>query len=226
MPVRLRPCAPFTPDAILVGDPGRAMLLAQELLDEPKMCNHARGLWGYSGRTPEGAALTVQSTGMGGPSAALVLEDLAELGIRQAVRVGTCTALSPGLAPGAALLVKTARHGDGGLHLPDAVLTEALAALSTDNRGADLLSLDRHLFRAAEASPHEAEVADMQTAALLARAPQLGIAIATLTIVSRGSGGDLIDDEELENAAKVGGRLAAAALTVSRVERDPGQTLK
>ena len=49
MPSRLRPTAPFAADAILVGDPGRALLLAQELLEEPKMSNHARGLWGYSG---------------------------------------------------------------------------------------------------------------------------------------------------------------------------------
>ena len=47
--------------------PGRALLLAQELLEEPKMSNHARGLWGYSGRTPAGDELTIQATGMGGP---------------------------------------------------------------------------------------------------------------------------------------------------------------
>ena len=46
------------------------------------MSNHARGLWGYSGRTPAGAELTIQATGMGGPSAAVVLADLAELGVR------------------------------------------------------------------------------------------------------------------------------------------------
>ena len=72
MPARLRPTAPFAADAVLVGDPGRALLLAQELLEQPKMSNHARGLWGYSGRTPAGHELSVQSTGMGGPSAALV----------------------------------------------------------------------------------------------------------------------------------------------------------
>ena len=49
MPPRLRPTAPIAADAVLVGDPGRALLLAQELLEEPKMSNHARGLWGYSG---------------------------------------------------------------------------------------------------------------------------------------------------------------------------------
>ncbi len=64
------------------------------------MSNHARGLWGYSGRTPAGTALTIQSTGMGGPSAALVLGDLAELGVRRAVRVGTCVGFEYGARAG------------------------------------------------------------------------------------------------------------------------------
>ena len=54
MPARLRPTAPIAASAILVGDPGRALMLAQALLEQPKMSNHARGLWGYSGTTPEG----------------------------------------------------------------------------------------------------------------------------------------------------------------------------
>ena len=58
------------------------------------MSNHARGLWGYSGETPAGRGLTIQATGMGGPSAAIVLADLAKLGVRRAIRVGTCTALA------------------------------------------------------------------------------------------------------------------------------------
>src|SRR3954451_9045399 len=90
MPMRLRPTAEIAAEAILVGDPGRALLLAQELLEEPKMSNHARGLWAYFGTTPAGSELTIQATGMGGPSAALVLGDLAELGVKRAVRVGTC----------------------------------------------------------------------------------------------------------------------------------------
>src|ERR1700748_463719 len=89
VPRRLRPTAEIHSEAILVGDPGRAMALAQVLTEQPKMSNHARGLWGYSGRTPEGQGLTVQSTGIGGPSAALVLSDLAELGVKRGVRVGT-----------------------------------------------------------------------------------------------------------------------------------------
>ncbi len=56
--------------------------------EKPLMSNHNRGLWGYTGETPEGRPLTVQSTGMGGPSAAIVLHELAELGVRRAIRVG------------------------------------------------------------------------------------------------------------------------------------------
>ena len=48
------------------------------------MFNHHRGLWGYSGRARDGAPLTIQSTGMGGPSAAIVVEELIALGARTA----------------------------------------------------------------------------------------------------------------------------------------------
>src|SRR5262245_3584461 len=114
MPSRLRPVAPVAAEAILVGDPGRALALAQELYEQvPKMSNHARGLWGYHGTTPAGRELTVQATGMGGPSAALVLADLAELGVRRAVRVGTGAAVDPELGLGELVVIGEA-HAWGG----------------------------------------------------------------------------------------------------------------
>ena len=57
------------------------------------MFNHNRGLWGYTGAAADGEPLTIQSTGMGGPSAAIVIAELADLGARTLVRVGTCGAL-------------------------------------------------------------------------------------------------------------------------------------
>ena len=108
MPRRLRPTAPTATGAVLVGDPGRALLLAQELLEQPKMSNHARGLWGYYGTTPAGGPLTIQSTGIGGPSAALVLADLAKLGVQRAVRVGTCVGLDSNGKLGALVVVSEA----------------------------------------------------------------------------------------------------------------------
>ena len=48
------------------------------------MFNHNRGLWGYTGTAADGEPLTIQATGIGGPSAAIVLEELIALGARRA----------------------------------------------------------------------------------------------------------------------------------------------
>src|SRR4051812_19148664 len=113
MPHHLRPSTPYAEDALLPGDPGRALALAQQLLTEPRMSNHARGLWGYTGETAAGHALSIQSTGMGGPSAAIVLQELAELGVRRAIRVGTCGALEPDLRHGDLIVAGDALAEDG-----------------------------------------------------------------------------------------------------------------
>jgi uridine phosphorylase len=88
-PVILKPHEPVAERVLLPGDPGRALRLAQQLLDGPRMLNHHRGLWGYSGPAADGAPLTIQSTGLGGPSAAAVVAELIALGARRLVRVGT-----------------------------------------------------------------------------------------------------------------------------------------
>jgi len=223
MPTRLRPKAPLAADAILVGDPGRSLLLAQELLEKPLMSNHARGLWGYSGRTHGGGELTVQATGMGGPSAAVVLADLAKLGVRRAVRVGTCTGLEPRLRPGELLLVAEALAvggsaaavglATGETALPDPALLERLRLeLAGEARAATVASVDALPVDAA-AAPPAAAAADMQTVAVLAGGRQLGIAAAAVLIVSEVAGGEGLADEPLETAAKQGGRAASAVLS-------------
>lgn len=217
MPSRLRPTTSVAAEAILVGDPGRALMLAQELLEQPKMCNHARGLWGYTGRTPAGAELTVQSTGMGGPSAALVLTDLAELGVRRAVRIGTGAALDPELAPGQLLAIAEAHAwGSGGAGeaiLPDPELSAALRRqLGEEARAATVASLDT-LHSGGEPAPVAAgDVADMQTAALFARGSALGVALAAVMIVVENAAGEALADEANELAAKQAGGAASAVL--------------
>ena len=89
------------------------MQLAQELIEEPKMSNHAHGLWGYGGRTEDGRDLTIQSIGIGGPSAALVLSQLAGLGVRRAILIGTCRAISSQLSLGDVFVVGEAIGADG-----------------------------------------------------------------------------------------------------------------
>jgi uridine phosphorylase len=112
-PIHLQPTADLAERVLLPGDPGRALLLAQALLDEPRMFNHNRGLWGYTGMAEDGEPLTVQSTGMGGPSAAIVIAELAELGARRLLRVGTCGALDQALELGQLLIVAEAVATDG-----------------------------------------------------------------------------------------------------------------
>jgi uridine phosphorylase len=212
MPARLRPTAPIATNAILVGDPGRALMLAQELLEQPKMSNHARGLWGYSGRTAAGEELTIQSTGMGGPSASVVLRDLAELGVRRAIRIGTCTSLGE-LAPGELLLVSEARTPTGARTMPDPDLTAALGgSLGAAHRGV-AVSLDS-LHRPERDLPSLlADAADMQTAALLAAGEEQGVAVAALLIVAEKSGAGQLRDEDLAEAAKGAGAAATTVLS-------------
>jgi uridine phosphorylase len=192
--------------------------LAQVLLEQPKMSNHARGLWGYSGRTREKGELTLQSTGMGGPSAALVLGDLAELGVRRAVRVGTCAALDAELRPGDLVAVREARpwsvdgRGAGPPVFPDEALAKRLRSeLGDAARSGAVASLDVLHPSPGHAIP-DGDAADMQTAALFAAAHDLGVALAAVLIVSDADGAEPLDDESLAGRAATAGEVATRAL--------------
>ena len=132
--IHLRPTAPLAERVLLPGDPHRALAVAQAILDEPRMFNHTRGLWGYTGRARDGEPLTIQATGMGAPSAAIVVRELIDLGARTLVRIGTCGALDEGLELGALVTAGDALAADGttralgaGNRLPaDPELMEAL----------------------------------------------------------------------------------------------------
>lgn len=227
MPARLKPTAPTAAAAILVGDPGRALLLAQTLLERPKMSNHARGLWGYSGGTPAGDELTIQATGMGGPSAAVVLADLAELGVERAVRVGTCAVFGPEARTGELLLAEAALAAGasaasfgvaaGETISPTRPLHARLAAeLGDEARALTVASLDT--MPAGAASAAGAAAADMQTLAVLATAERLGIAAAAVLIAVEDERGEALEGERLEQAVQRAGAAAAKALSNPQVE--------
>jgi Phosphorylase superfamily len=211
MPSRLRPTASVATDAILVGDPGRALLLAQDLLEKPKMSNHARGLWGYSGKSAAGDSLTIQSTGMGGPSAAIVLADLAELGVRRAIRIGTCVALDPGCEPGGLLIATEARKGEA-TFLPDRDLLEGLSErLSGKAMSGAIVSVD-----GADELPAQHPLilgCDLQTATVLELGQRLGVAVAATLVIEETAGGKRIPDEALAEAATLAGRTASDILS-------------
>ena len=80
---------------ILSGDPWRVEILA-ELLDDPRHVAFSREFNTYTG-TYKGIPITISSTGIGGPSAAIAMEELYECGMDVAVRMGTVMALSDDL---------------------------------------------------------------------------------------------------------------------------------
>jgi uridine phosphorylase len=220
--VHVHPTAPLADRALLPGDPARALAIAQALCDAPaRMFNHNRGLWGYTGTALDGAPLTVQSTGIGGPSTAVVLEELCDLGLRSAIRVGTCAALEGGPAPGALVAVREAIAGDGTSRAlggderltGDETLTAALAARA-DHAGtvvsSDLFYDPRAGERAAWAASGALAV-DLATAAVLAVARRRGIRAAVLLAVTA-RGEERLDAEAIADAGLRLGRAALEAL--------------
>src|SRR5579875_2416323 len=224
-PVHLHPTASLAERVLLPGDPGRALLLAQTLLETPKMFNHNRGLWGYTGSAPDGQPLTVQSTGMGGPSAAIVIEELIGLGARRLVRVGTCGALVPELELGALLSARTALTGDGTSRaLAGAERVDGdpglVGALSAAGPVAAVTVASSDLFyehrpdRAASWRAAGAVAVEMETATLYALAARHGRPAGSLLIVSDrvGATRTRIEPDALRVAEERAGRLALAAL--------------
>lgn len=98
MPIHLRAQPDdYAPAVLCPGDPRRARYIAETFFDPGARCvNEERGMLGYTG-TFEGKAISVQSTGMGCPSAGIVFEELTQIGARRLIRVGTCGGLQPGM---------------------------------------------------------------------------------------------------------------------------------
>ncbi len=228
--MHINPTAALAERALLPGDPGRALRLAQALIEQPKMFNHNRGLWGYSGPAKaDGLALTIQSTGMGGPSAAIVIHELIGLGARRLVRVGTCGALDPELELGTLLAVAEAIADDGtsralGAGQRVSGSPELLARLRsaadspTDHSGA-IVSTD--LFYDAEARQVEwrelgARAVEMETATLFALAARREVVAGALLLVTdllTPTGDRRIDEDGLSAGEIRLGETAVAALT-------------
>ena len=74
--------------AILPGEPGRVESIAA-LLDAPRFYHQNREYTTWLGSL-EGENVLVMSTGMGGPSTAIGVEELCQTGVRTLIRVGTC----------------------------------------------------------------------------------------------------------------------------------------
>jgi DeoD family purine-nucleoside phosphorylase len=96
---------------LLPGDPLRAKYIAETYLDGAVQRNAERGMLGYTGEF-EGKPVSVQATGMGCPSAAIVMEELIQLGVKRFLRVGTCGGLQSDLELGDLIVAVTAVPAD------------------------------------------------------------------------------------------------------------------
>ena len=112
MPIHVRAePGDYAEACLLPGDPLRAQYIAETYLDNPIQRNAERGMLGYTGQF-EGKPVSVQSTGMGCPSAAIVFEELLQLGVKRFLRVGTCGGLQPDLELGDLIVAVSAVAAD------------------------------------------------------------------------------------------------------------------
>jgi len=227
VPIHVRPTAELAERVLLPGDPHRALTVAQAILESPRMFNHTRGLWGYTGTAPDGGLLTVQSTGMGGPSTAIVVEELVDLGALTLIRIGTCGALGPGSDLGELVVAREVVAADGtstalgtkGRVTADRDLTDALVAAGAR----EVVGVSTDVFYELREGVHRewtrlgAEVVEMEAAALLAVAQRRGVAAAVLLAITDllEGGRHRIDGQALEAAGQRLGETAYQAMATA-----------
>jgi uridine phosphorylase len=96
---------------ILPGDPGRCEKIAA-YFHEPKKVAQNREFTTYTG-TLDGVKVSVTSTGIGGPSAVIAMEELAVIGADTFVRVGTCGGINMKVKSGDCVIATAAVRHEG-----------------------------------------------------------------------------------------------------------------
>ena len=112
MPIHVRASkGDYAEACLLPGDPLRAKYIAETFMEDVVQRNSERGMLGYTG-TYRGKPVSVQSSGMGCPSAAIMIEELVQLGVTKLMRVGTCGGLQPDLSIGELIVALSATPAD------------------------------------------------------------------------------------------------------------------
>lgn len=96
--------------ALLSGDPERARFIAQEapgVTLEKKLSEH-RGLNSYLAQLPNGRRFISATSGMGAPSLSIVVNELAQVGVRAIIRVGTSGAIQSDVKMGSIVITRAA----------------------------------------------------------------------------------------------------------------------
>jgi|GEM_PF-112237 len=220
--------------AILPGDPARVERIAAYLDD---VCDHGshREYRSISG-TWRGVPVLAMSTGMGGPSTAIAVEELRRIGVESLLRIGSCGALQSGIAVGELLLVQAAVRDEGTsrAYVPEgypAVSDAALLALCA--RSARRRGLKAHigLVRSHDSFYIDGQEdvnrlwsgrgvlgSDMETAALLAVARLRRLrAMSILNTVVPWGGDTLGGIGAYSGGAEAGGHLRVGPIASTRM---------
>jgi purine-nucleoside phosphorylase len=233
MPIHLRASTgDYAPAVLCPGDPRRAAYIAETFFDPgARLVNEERGMLGYTG-TFEGSPISVQTTGMGCPSAGIVFEELIMLGATRLIRVGTCGAIGEGIGMGDTIVAVAAscddttplRYAEMPGYAPAAsfTLVEAAARLGRE-AGATvhvgpIVSSGVFYDPDPGKAPHwkrlghlgiEMEAAMLYTIAAVKRVEALAI-VAVSDLVGAGTS-ERISDEELRRGVDVMMRIACRA---------------
>jgi len=97
--------------AIVPGDPGRVQRIAEHCDDHEHVASNRE--YTVVNATTDGVDITLCSTGIGGPSAAIAVEELANVGVDTLLRVGTTGALQPDIEIGDMVVATAAAKEEG-----------------------------------------------------------------------------------------------------------------
>lgn len=194
--------------AILPGDPARVERIASFLSDvvDYGMNREYRSVVG----SYKGVRILVMSTGMGGPSTAIAVEELVRIGVKAAIRVGSCGALQPGMKLGELVLVNGAVREDGTSKgyapteypaIPDYELLTACVESAKDHQFSYYVGIDRchdclygeeNEGAAEKWTPRKVYASEQETAALFVVGMMRGMKTASILNVVAGYKGDIL----------------------------------
>jgi uridine phosphorylase len=98
---------------LLSGDPQRSEHIARERLSNARLLSDHRGLTSYVATLPNGVDVLCSTSGMGGPSASIVINELAQIGVRTIIRIGTTGSLQSRVGIGSVIVSSAALRNHG-----------------------------------------------------------------------------------------------------------------
>jgi len=126
---------------ILPGDPKRCAKIA-EFFDDPVLVADSPGIYDIIQEPWRGVKVSVTSTGIGGPSAAIAIEELSKCGAHTFIRVGTCGGMQEQVSGGDLVIANGAVRMEGTSReyapleypaVPDLTVTNALVQAAKKN---------------------------------------------------------------------------------------------